>query len=197
MSISRKTFKKLCKYTSVAAAILIIAETAGIFYFSSNTIPRDLEENYNEAKAKMPELETADNRIAQCQQEDEHISEALYALVSNKPQDLGFTSLTIGSKGSASKDASKMSKAEKAKKENQNNDSEKQKKKKEKAKPEKWISLDIRTPNPLTIQEYVNTLNQFEIFDNIITEEISAESKKSTAYQSAKIHILKGNVGNE
>ena len=146
----------------------------------------------------MPELEAADSRITQCQQEDEHIPEALYALISNKPQDLGFTSLTIGSKGSASKDASKASKAEKAQKEN--NSSEKQKKKNEKAKPakpEKWISLDIRTPNPLTIQEYVNTLNQFEIFDNIVTEEISAESKKSTAYQSAKIHILKGNVGNE
>lgn len=194
----KETFKKLCKYTSVAAVILIIAEAAGIFYFSSNTIPQDLEENYNEAKAKMPELEAADSRITQCQQEDEHIPEALYALISNKPQDLGFTSLTIGSKGSANKDASKVSKAEKSQKEN--NSSEKQKKKNEKAKPakpEKWISLDIRTPNPLTIQEYVNTLNQFEIFDNIVTEEISAESKKSTAYQSAKIHILKGNVGNE
>ena len=192
----KDSLKKVCRYTIVAASILCLAEAGSIFYFSSNTIPQELEENYNEAKSKMPELEVADSRISQCQQEDEHIPEALYALIAEKPQDLGFTALTIGAKGSANKDASKASKQEKESNKKSSDDKEKKKSNKKNA-AEKWISLDIRTPNPLIIQEYVNSLNQIDIFENIITEEISAESKKNTAYQSAKIHILKGNVGNE
>lgn len=192
----KDSLKKACRFTIAAASILCLAEFGSILYFSSNTIPQELEENYNEAQSRMSELEAADSRITQCQQEDEHLAEALYALVSQKPQDLGFTGLTIGSKGSANKDASQADKKAKDS-QNKGNAKDKEKKKSNTNKTEKWISLDVRTANPLTIQDYVNTLNQFDIFDNIITEEISAESKKNTAYQSAKIHISKGHVGDE
>ena len=194
----KETLKKVCKYTVVAAGLISLVEVGGIAYLSMDNIPQDLEASYNEAKLKMPELESIDSRITQCQSEDEHIPEALYALIAYKPQDLGFTQLAIGTKGSANKDASKANKA----KEESSDDGDdakdsKKKAKAQKKKAEKWISFDVRTPNPITIQEYVNTLNQFDIFDAVITEEISAESKKDSSYQSAKIHILKGNIANE
>lgn len=177
--------KKVCLYSSVTAALVCAIEICAIVYFSMVSIPESLEESYTEAQAKMPELQVLSARLQQCREEDEHIPEAIYALVSTKPAELGFTELAIGTKGAASRDAAKANKEadkKKAKKENQ------------KKKTEKWITFEAKTTNPLVIQDYVNTLNQYEIFESVITEEIASESKKDNMFKSAKVYILKGDV---
>lgn len=177
--------KKMCLYSVIAAVVICLMEICAIVYFSMVHIPAELEQSYTEAQTKMPEMQALSDKIKQCRAEDEHIPEALYALVSTKPDNLGFTELSIGRKGSASRDATKAAKEKNTKKSGTSD---------KKKKVEKWITFEAKTTDPLIIQEYINTLNQYDIFESVITEEIASENKKNNIFKSAKVYILKGDI---
>lgn len=155
----RKAIKKWAQVAAVAGVAVIGVEVAGSVYFSSTSIPDSLQKDYSVAQAKQHEVNTELERIRQRTTEDENIIGGVSALVSSKPESVGFTDIEVGSKGAV--DDPKRAK--------------------------NWIRVTAKTKDPMVIQDYITRLTANPMFDGVVIEEISADAVKDDSVKRAKL----------
>ena len=84
------------KKAAIAAAAIFLAETGLIFYYGSVSVPDNLANEYQLAEPQMPLVDTEIDRINLQATEHQYPVEVLSALLSVKPQDCAFKTITIG-----------------------------------------------------------------------------------------------------
>lgn len=82
--------------------LLLVAENAAAFYFSSLTIPQQLQEDYDAAYSSSGDISSEIDLIKTAHNEDTEAIAGFSELVNTKPQDLGFISVEFSSSQSAS-----------------------------------------------------------------------------------------------
>lgn len=161
----RKTMKKYSVRIIIAACVVLCAELSAIAYYSFIEIPASLQQEYGRAQKELTKIENELKIIAQSQKEDQQPLEALRVLVSEKPPNIGFTTIEIGDKqsGAADKNSKKI----------------------------KWVTFAARTVDPMMFQDYTARLSEQPIFAGVSINQISSDSNGT---KSARVTVWKGKV---
>ncbi len=145
----RKIAKKYAKILVVVLALLTGVETFGVLYFNMVSIPDTLQSEYDRAHKDFDPLKKELELINAAKTEDQDPLEALDGLLSQRPQNLGFTEIEIGEKGNV-KEADR-----------------------------KWIRFTAKTEDPLLIRDYTSRLSQDSRFATVNVEQISSDSSSN------------------
>lgn len=161
----RKTMKKYSVRIIIAACAVLFAELSAITYYSLIEIPPSLQEEYGRAQKELTMIEKELKIIEQSQKEDQQPMAALRVLVSEKPPNMGFTTIEIGDKQSSGADKN--------------------------SKKVKWVTFAARTVDPMMFQDYTTRLSEQSIFDGVSINQISSDSNGT---KSARVTVWKGKV---
>lgn len=160
----RKTMKKYSRRILAIAFIVLIVELLAIIYYSMEQIPDNIQQEYSHAQKELVKIEKELKIIEQSRKENQHPMTALNALISQKPQNLGFTMIEIGDKNTTSeKDSSKV----------------------------KWVTFTAKTIDPMLFQDYTTQLSEQPVFKSVSLNQISSDSSD---VKSARVTISKGKV---
>lgn len=150
--------KKIAKkYSRIAIMCLIgisLVELVGVIYYGNIEIPDKLQADYDQAQAKIKDIDAEINLVKTAKAEHEYPMEALTELITQKPQALGFRSIAIGSGGQSKEDKSK------------------------------WVECVVQTADPLVFRDYANVLSVDEMFKGVNINQISSNAgvKIATIY---------------
>lgn len=150
MGAKFKQWKQLAKKYSriliLFLAVLSFFEVAGILYFSSITISKQLQTDYDSAQKDIQDIDAEIKILAAAKKEHEYPMEAFTKLMDNRPNNCGFSSVSIGNNGQV------------------------------KSNDEKWIRLMAVSTDPIVFQSYAATLSNDEMFTNVNLNKIDTDS---------------------
>lgn len=142
--VTKKYSKVLCGVLSGCIALQI----AGILYFNSIVIPDALQSDYDQAQSQMESVKRETELIKLAKLEHQYPIEALVGLVGSKPQNLGFSSVEIGRKGTTTS----------------------------KEQDKKWISFVAKSNDPMVFRDYATQLGDNSLFRGVTISQISTET---------------------
>jgi hypothetical protein len=149
-SRSQRVRKLTKKYTKILIAFLlgfILLEICGLLYASTVVIPQNLQLEFNQAKGEMDIVKKELDVINTANTEEQTPMTALQIILSQKPQNLGFSEIEIGSTTSKNK----------------------------KDKPI-WITFTAKSGDPIVIRDYTNRLAEDDRLKDIHIEQIVTSS---------------------
>ena len=158
----RKAIKRWAQVAMIAGVSVVGVEVAGSVYFSSITIPENLQKDYSVAQEKQADLNNELERINQRNSEDENIMTGLRSIISSKPESIGFTEVEVGQKGISPDDPKRF---------------------------KNWIHFTAKTKDPMVIQDYISRLSENPLFNSVVVEEISSDNLRSDSVKRAKIVV--------
>ncbi|MEN6623286.1 MAG: hypothetical protein ABFD50_17290 [Smithella sp.] len=144
----KRITKKYSKILCGALSAILALQLAGILYFNSIVIPTALQTDYDKAQSQMETVKKETELIKSSKTEHQYPIEALTGLLSNRPQNLGFTSIEIGRKGAtAGKEQDK-----------------------------KWITFIAKSNDPMVFRDYATQLGDNFLFRGINISQISTDT---------------------
>lgn len=158
----RKAIKRWAQVAMVAGVSVVGVEVAGSIYFSSITVPENLQRDYSIAQEKQADLNNELERINQRNSEDENIMTGLRSIISSKPETVGFTEVEVGQKGISPDDPKRF---------------------------KNWIHFTAKTKDPMVIQDYISRLSENPLFNSVVVEEISSDNLRSDSVKRAKLVV--------
>ena len=97
-----RVLRKSLQVAVMVLAVIVGIESIGTFYFSAiNEIPGSIKSDYEQSKNDLSLLSKEMNSIHQAVNEDLHVPEAYKAILNSRPNNCGFSELTIGSANGA------------------------------------------------------------------------------------------------
>lgn len=150
MGAKFQQWKQLAKrYSRIAIfflAVITFAEAAGTFYFDSICISPQLQADYDSAQKDSKDIDAEIKLLATAKKDHEYPMEAFKALMDNRPNNCGFSSVSIGSNGQT------------------------------KNADEKWIRLTAVSTDPIVFQSYAAALTNDEMFKNANISKMDTDS---------------------
>lgn len=169
----KRIIQRGCRMLCIIMAVVVVLDIASIIYFSSYQYNPVLEEDYQQAKQDIASIQKEVDIINMAHKDAQNPMASYRMLVENRPDGVGFTSLTVGianperdraANGNQSEDASAESK-----------------------KPSMdYITLDAVAGNEMLFQDFRARLNQEE---KLYAPSINSISADASGFKVAKISI--------
>lgn len=151
MTAKFNQWKNLVKKYSRIMIICFIAitciESMGILYYNSITIDPKLQADFDAAQKNIKDIDAEIKVLAAAKKEHEYPMEAFSQIMKDRPDNCGFSSVSIGVNGNSAQNAN-----------------------------EKWVHLNVVSSDPLVLQNFASTLSEDEMFTHVALNKMDTDA---------------------